>query len=111
MGRFDLSQLRQTYALTRSDKLEAHTGVRSHNMFGITEGLVMGSSPDDPAVARHESVGRPVCAHDEVRLLHPGTEDDVAMGDVGELCFRGPSAITGYYGDASGAQIFTSDGF
>jgi 2,3-dihydroxybenzoate-AMP ligase len=53
-----------------------------------------------------------VCEQDQIRLLKPGTEQDVAPGQVGELAVRGPYTIHGYYDAAErNAQAFTSDGF
>ena len=52
---------------------------------------------DDPDDVRLETVGRPVCPDDEVRLVD---DDDnvVPDGEVGELCARGPYTLRGYYG-------------
>jgi non-ribosomal peptide synthetase component E (peptide arylation enzyme) len=112
VGKYDLSALRQFFALSRSDAVEAHMGIVTHTMFGITEGLLMGSAPSDTADARHLSVGWPVAKADEVSVLAPGTEDAVAIGEVGELCFRGPSTLTGYFGDEAATKAsFTHDGF
>lgn len=109
---FDLSSLRQFFTLSRADGLEAHTGIVSSNMFGITEGLLMASAPSDPVEARHKGCGRPVHSGDEVKLLKPGTEEVVAFGEVGELAFRGPNTLTGYYNDPKANEAaFTSDGF
>jgi non-ribosomal peptide synthetase component E (peptide arylation enzyme) len=112
IGDFDLSSLRQFFTLSRADALEAHTGIVSGNMFGITEGLLMASAPSDPEGARHRGCGRPIAPGDEIRLLKPGSEDKVAIGEVGELAFRGPNTLTGYYNDAKANEnCFTSDGF
>jgi len=109
---FDLSSLRQFFALSRSDAVERHVGVTCGNMFGITEGLLLASAPSDSAAARHGSVGWPVANGDEVRLLEIGGEREVPTGAVGELCFRGPSTLTGYFNDAdANARSFTVDGF
>ena len=109
---YDLSSLRQFFTLSRADALEAHTGIVSSNMFGITEGLLMVSAPSDPQDARHRGIGRPTAAGDEIRLLKLGSEDDAAFGDIGELAFRGPSSLSGYFNDPKANETaFTSDGF
>jgi len=109
---FDLSSLRQFFTLSRADGLEAHTGIVSGNMFGITEGLLMACAPSDPQEARHRGCGRPIASGDEVKLLKPGTEEEVAVGEVGELTFRGPNTLVGYYNDPeANKNCFTSDGF
>jgi len=109
---FDLSSLRQFFTLSRADALEAHTGIVSGNMFGITEGLLTACAPSDPVEARHRGCGRPVAQGDEVRLLKPESEQEVALGQVGELAFRGPNTLVGYYNDPKANEFcFTSDGF
>jgi non-ribosomal peptide synthetase component E (peptide arylation enzyme) len=109
---FDLSALRQFFTLSRADALERHVGVICGNMFGITEGLLLATAPSEPGEARHGSVGWPVAQGDEIRLLEIGGEREVSPGAVGELCFRGPSTLTGYFNDPSAnTGSFTSDGF
>jgi 2,3-dihydroxybenzoate-AMP ligase len=79
--------------------------------FGMSEGLLMFVRRNDPEDVRLETVGRPVCPDDEVRLLD---DDDniVAPGEVGELCCRGPYTLRGYFGVPEyNARQFTADGF
>jgi len=112
IGDFDLSSLRQFFTLSRADALEAHTGIVSGNMFGITEGLLTACAPTDPQDARHRGCGRPIAPGDEVRLLKPHSEEEVKFGEVGELAFRGPNTLIGYYNDPKANEAcFTSDGF
>lgn len=107
-----LGTLRQFFSLTSAAAVEEHVGIPVGQMFGMTEGMVFASAPDAPAAMRHGTVGHPISRSDEVRLLGPGTESEVPFGEVGELCFRGPSTLTGYVGDpAATAATFTSDGF
>jgi len=111
-SRRDLSSLRLFMTLNRADAIEAHLGVTSMNMFGMTEGLLTGSSPDAPVDARHGTVGEPSSPLDQVRLLEPGGERTVGEGGAGEMAFRGPSMTRGYYGmPEENAAAFTSDGF
>ncbi|WP_428394337.1 AMP-binding protein [Lichenicoccus sp.] len=112
LRRYDISTLKQFFSLTRADAVEAHVGVPVGQMFGMTEGMVFAASPNSSAALRHRTVGHPVSPGDAVRLLVPGEETEVAFGDIGELCFRGPSTLTGYYNDpATTAASFTTDGF
>lgn len=112
IGRHDLSSLRLFSTMSRSDTLEAHIGVPCSNLYGITEGLLMGSPGDAPVLARHGTQGCSGCPDDEIILLEPGTETPVPEGQMGELCFRGPSSLTGYFANPeANAQSFTSDGF
>ena len=79
--------------------------------FGMSEGMLMFVRLDDPEDVAQETVGRPICPDDEVRLLD---EDDreILGGEVGELCCRGPYTLRGYFGVPEyNARTFTSDGF
>jgi non-ribosomal peptide synthetase component E (peptide arylation enzyme) len=98
--------------MSRADLLEAHLKVPCSNLFGITEGLLLGCSQNDPARARHRTQGRSGCAQDEIRLLDPDSEEPVAPGTMGELCFRGPSSLRGFFNaPEANKNAFTSDGF
>ncbi|MEK6439023.1 (2,3-dihydroxybenzoyl)adenylate synthase [Pseudonocardia sp. T1-2H] len=93
------------------DALEAR-GLWSGQLFGMGEGLFLTTRPGAPREARLTTVGTPLSVLDEVRILDPGSEADVAEGEVGELCARGPYTLPGYF-DAPehNARAFTSDGF
>lgn len=108
----DLSSVRSLFTLMGAEAIERATGVPSINMFGITEGLVLTGTFESPIAVRHGSVGMPCSAYDEVRLLRPNTDEEVQIGEAGELCFRGPSSLRGYYAAADiNAVSFTPDGF
>ena len=79
--------------------------------FGMAEGLLMFVRLDDPPEVRLETVGRPICPDDEVRLAgEDGT--DVRDGEIGELLARGPYTLRGYYNAADhNRRAFTPDGF
>ncbi|CAN5385159.1 (2,3-dihydroxybenzoyl)adenylate synthase [soil metagenome] len=112
IARHDLSSLQLFATMSRSDALEAHIGVPCSNLYGITEGLLMGLPADAPAFARHHTQGASGSPFDEIRLLAPESEEQVPRGTMGELCFRGPSTLPGFY-DAPEAneKAYTSDGF
>lgn len=107
----DISSLRFLTTLSGADRIEAHVGVPVMNAYGITEGLLTCARPTASSRARHMTVGIPASPLDEIRLLDPsGTE--VPLGDIGELCFRGPSCFSAYKGDPTQTSgKFTSDGF
>jgi non-ribosomal peptide synthetase component E (peptide arylation enzyme) len=93
------------------DRLE-RLGLWSAQLFGMGEGLFLTTRPGAPRAARATTVGTPLSALDEVRVLAPGTEDEVPDGEVGELCCRGPYTLHGYLDAAEhNARAFTSDGF
>jgi 2,3-dihydroxybenzoate-AMP ligase len=79
--------------------------------FGMSEGLLMFVRLDDPDDVCMETVGRPVCPDDEVKLLDE-EGNEVPFGQVGEMCCRGPYTLRGYFGVPEyNARAFTSDGF
>ena len=79
--------------------------------FGMSEGMLFFVRRGDPEDVRLETVGRPISPHDEVRLLDDN-DKEVAVGEVGELCVRGPYTLRGYYGAPEhNKKAFTSDGF
>lgn len=108
----DLSSLIMFGTMSRSDNLEKHLSVTCSNLYGITEGLLLGSSPKAPAESRHQTQGRSGCPYDEIKLLDPESEISVPVGTAGELCFRGPSTLTGFFDSPeANSKAFTSDGF
>ena len=79
--------------------------------FGMSEGMLMFVRLDDPLDVSQETVGRPICPDDEVRLLDDD-DREILGGEVGELCCRGPYTLRGYFGVPEyNARTFTSDGF
>ncbi len=84
---------------------------RVQEVFGMAEGLLMFVRLDDPDDVRFETVGRPVCEDDEIRIVDD-ERNPVADGEVGELLVRGPYTLRGYYGVPEyNARTFTPDGF
>lgn len=71
------------------DALERR-GLWSGQLFGMGEGLLATTRPGAPRHARATTVGTRISPLDEVRVLEPGTEDELPDGQVGELCCRGP---------------------
>lgn len=105
----DLCSLRMFFALDRADAIEEHLKIPTTNLYGITEGLLMTCAPEDPKAIRFKTTGYPTCSSDQIKVLRPGTEEAV---NEGELCFRGPYTLRGYYNAPEiNATSFTSDGF
>lgn len=112
IARHDLSSLRLFATMSRADTLEAHLGVPCSNLFGITEGLLLGSPAGASIAARHQTQGASGCGDDEICLLVPESEALANPGEMGEMCFRGPSSLTGFFDNPdANAKAFTSDGF
>jgi acyl-CoA synthetase (AMP-forming)/AMP-acid ligase II len=83
-----------------------------HNMLGTTETgsvCLMSSDETDQPEHRRGSFGQPVPGLTP-RVVDPDTREDVPVGTIGELWFRGPSLMEGYYGRERG-EIFTPDGW
>jgi non-ribosomal peptide synthetase component E (peptide arylation enzyme) len=111
-AKHDLSSLQLTLTLIGAEPIERGTARPATNMYGITEGLVLSGASQFPPAIRHGSIGTVCWAHDEIRILEPGTEKEVPVGESGELCFRGPSSLRGYYAAPElTAASMTSDGF
>lgn len=118
LGETDLSSVRVVNS--GGQKWQPETKVRTEaafpksrvqEVFGMAEGLLFFSRLDDPTDVRVETVGRPVCPDDEVRLVDDDGRD-VPAGEVGELICRGPYTLRGYFNAPDhNARVFTSDGF
>ena len=115
---FDLGSVRVVQS--GGQRLQPETRLRAERVFrnvtvqenfGMAEGLLMFVRLDDPREVRLETVGRPICPDDEVRLVD---EDgaDVPDGQIGELWARGPYTLRGYYNAPEHNQrSFSPDGF
>jgi 2,3-dihydroxybenzoate-AMP ligase len=115
---FDLGSVRVVQS--GGQRLQPETRLRAERVFrnvtvqenfGMAEGLLMFVRLDDPREVRLETVGRPICPDDEVRLVD---EDgaDVPDGEIGELWARGPYTLRGYYNSPEhNRRSFSPDGF
>jgi non-ribosomal peptide synthetase component E (peptide arylation enzyme) len=111
-GRVDLSNARGVIVANSAAKLQKMLGVRTHNIFGITEGVITLTHKDDSTEAHDTTNGRPVSAWDDIRILVPGTEQDAKPGEIGEPAFKGPYTIHGYFrAEERNRETFTSDGY
>ncbi len=96
---------------TRRGAQQVFANATVQENFGMAEGLLMFVRLDDPEDVRMETVGRPICADDEVRLVGADGHD-VPDGEVGELWTRGPYTLRGYYNAPEhNARAFSPDGF
>lgn len=115
---FDLSSMRVIQSGGQRLQPETRRGAQRlfsnavvQENFGMAEGLLMFVRHDDAEEVRMETVGRPICADDEVRLVD-ALGEDVADGEVGELWARGPYTLRGYYNAPEhNARAFSLDGF
>lgn len=68
--------------------------------YGQTEAspLTHLTSRDDSLQRRTETVGRSL-PHQEVKVVDSSSGENLTLGEVGEVCFRGYHVMEGYYGD------------
>ncbi|GAC1569616.1 MAG: (2,3-dihydroxybenzoyl)adenylate synthase [Polyangiales bacterium] len=94
-----------------AERVTAAFGPVVNQVFGMAEGLLCCTRPDDPSETRLGTQGRPICPDDELRIVDE-QERDVSIGAVGHLLCRGPYTIRGYYAaEAHNSRSFTGDGF
>ncbi len=80
-------------------------------VFGMAEGLLNYTRPDDPPDVVENTQGRPLCADDELRIVDAAGAP-VAPGDEGELLVRGPYTFNGYFrAERDNERCFDPDGF
>lgn len=112
-GALDFSHVRGVVTTKGAGRIRERLKVPALQIFGMTEGVITFTRPhEDPVRALDETVGRPVCPLDRIRILKPGTEQEVPLGEDGEPSFKGPYTIHGYYDAAErNRETFTSDGW
>ena len=81
-------------------------------LFGMTEGLLSCGCIADPPELLNTTVGTPLSAYDEGRIIDPDTGLEMPDGTEGELIVRGPCTIRGYVNaEARNREAFTAEGF
>jgi acyl-CoA synthetase (AMP-forming)/AMP-acid ligase II len=109
----DLSSMRRgnLYPIMAPDVRPADPELR-HNMLGMTEAgsvlLISGDESDQPE-ERRGSFGKPAPGF-ETKIIDPDTTGIVGVGEIGELCIRGPYVMQGYY-RRSREECFDADGW
>ena len=107
-----LDQVKAVFSMNAAQQTEEVLGVTGAHLFGMAEGLIAFGKPTDPEMARYKTIGRPISEWDEVRILEPGTENELPTGEIGEMVSRGPYTFCGYYdAEDRNREAFTSDGF
>ncbi len=109
----DLSSARRgnLYPIMAPEAQPADPALR-HFMLGMTEaGSVITASADETDQPEHRrgSHGKPMAGFD-TKVIDPDTERVVDVGEVGELCIRGPWVMQRYY-RLSREECFDTDGW
>lgn len=80
-------------------------------VFGMAEGLLNYTRPDDPPQLTEHTQGRPMSAADELRVVDAAGEP-VPPGEEGELLVRGPYTFNGYFrAERDNERCFDAQGF
>ncbi|MGW5052715.1 (2,3-dihydroxybenzoyl)adenylate synthase [Actinokineospora sp. NPDC004072] len=113
----DLSSLRVVQVggakLPRSvaERIAPAFGCGLQQVFGMAEGLITMTRPEDRREVVLGTQGRALSPADEIRIVDRDGHD-VPPGEVGELLARGPYTLRGYYrAPEHNAVAFTADGF
>lgn len=109
----DLSSMRRgnLYPIMAPDVRPADPELR-HTMLGMTEaGSVITISEDESDQPEHRrgSFGKPAPGFD-TQVIDPHTDSEVGVGEIGELCVRGPYMMQRYY-KLSREECFDADGW
>lgn len=93
------------------ERIATALGPWSANGYGLTEttSAVCANIGAD-YVAHPDSVGRPAPGAD-VRIVDPETLDDLPEGEIGELWFRGPNIVGGYWRNEEATAAAFVDGW
>lgn len=114
---FDLTSLKKIYVGAANSppelvrKVEEKIGARYINAFGMVEGPVIQSRPDDSMEIRFSTIGRPCCPYDDIVTLDENGRK-TPPGIEGELAAKGPGVFTGYFNNPqANRKEFTPDGY
>jgi acyl-CoA synthetase (AMP-forming)/AMP-acid ligase II len=80
------------------DELQRVWGVKSANTYGMGETILhTRTMPFDPEDKIRDTVGRPMFGA-ELKIVDPRDRTrELPAGEVGEICFRGPTLFVGYH--------------
>ncbi|HEY0454051.1 (2,3-dihydroxybenzoyl)adenylate synthase [Actinophytocola sp.] len=116
-GEYDLSSLRLVQVggsvldPAFAARIGPALGATLQQVYGMAEGLLNYTRPDDPASAINRTQGRPISDADEI-LLVDEAGNPVPDGGTGELLTRGPYTPRGYFrAPEHNARAFTPDGW
>lgn len=114
---YDMGSLQRIYVGAANSppelvrQVEERMGARYINAFGMVEGPLAQSRPQDSLEIRCNTIGRRCCPYDQIVTL-----DELGRvnppGKEGELAARGPGIFTGYFKNPqANRDSFTPDGY
>ena len=81
------------------------------NEFGMTEGLICRTSLTDNVDTICNTVGKPTCPYNEIKIIDPDGKE-LPRNTDGELATKGPAIFAGYLKNPEeNKKSFTKDGF
>jgi non-ribosomal peptide synthetase component E (peptide arylation enzyme) len=110
-GTIDFRDARGIIAPNNAPGLRAMFGAPVYHQYGMTEGTLTGTHEGDPVDAIDYTVGRAFVPSNRVRIMRPGTEEEIDGEEMGESVVDGPYTCPGYFdADDRNREAFTSDG-
>ena len=97
------------FAPEAARRIKGELGCQLQQVFGMAEGLVNYTRPEDDEEITTTTQGRPISEADEIRILDD-KGNPVAEGERGNLWTRGPYTIRRYVAGVD-AGSFSDDGF
>jgi O-succinylbenzoate-CoA ligase len=86
-------------------------GIKVEQVYGITEysGAVTFWTPD-MGMDKADSAGKTVF-HGQVKILRPHSEEELPVGEVGEICCFGPQVFKGYWNNPEATTAVVGKGY
>ena len=98
-------------ALDTIEKLKKVRNVPLINVYGLTEITPMGTATPWGGKEKPETVGVPLPSTD-LRIVDLDTgKRELKIGEIGEICFKGPQVMTGYYKRPEETALVMDDGW
>ena len=117
LGDYDLSSLKKVAAGGEASSPELirqvyqKLGCKYINEFGMVEGLLCRTRLDDDFETVANTVGRPCCPYDQVKILDSEGKE-LPLNTDGELSAKGPCIFAGYLKNPEeNRKVFTANGF
>jgi long-chain acyl-CoA synthetase len=98
-------------ALDTIEKLKKVRNVPLINVYGLTEITPMGTATPWGGKEKPETVGVPL-PNTDLRIVDLDTgKKELKIGEIGEICFKGPQVMQGYYNKPEETALVMADGW